>query len=109
MTCGKRTAPGIGYPVGPHRFGHVEAGRNQIGHDDESGADVAGYGRRHDADRPGAGDQDVFADQVERKGGVGGVAERVEDGADLIVDVVGQREDIGGGKGRRTRRRRRAG
>ncbi len=99
MTCGKRTGPGIGHPVGSHRFGHVEAGRNQIGDDDEPGADVARDGSRHDPDRPRPGDQDVFADQVERKGSVGGVAERVEDGADLIVDVVGQREHIAGGKG----------
>ena len=52
---------------------------------------------RHDADRPGAGDQHVLADEVEGERGVDGIAERIEDGADLVVDPVGQRHDVEGG------------
>ena len=52
---------------------------------------------RHDADRPGAGDQHVLADEIEGERGMHGVAERIEDGAELVVDVVGQRHDVEGG------------
>jgi hypothetical protein len=40
----------------------------------------------HDADRTGAGDQHVLADHVEGERGMGGIAERIEDRGDLIVD-----------------------
>ena len=53
-------------------------------------------GRGHDADRAGAGDQHVLADDIEGERGVHGVAERIEDGADLVVDRVGQRHDVEG-------------
>ena len=62
--------------------------------DDMARADVARDRRRHDADRPGAGDQHVLADEIERQRGVDGVAERIEDRAELVVDVVGQRHDV---------------
>jgi hypothetical protein len=48
----------------------------------------------HDADRPGAGDQHVLADEVEGERGMDRVAERIEDRAELVVDVVGQRHDV---------------
>ena len=47
---------------------------------------------------PGAGDQHVLADQVELQRGVHGIAERIEDRADLVGDVVGQRHDVEGGQ-----------
>ena len=50
--------------------------------------------RRHDADRPGAGDQHVLADEIEGERGMDGVAERIEDRAELVIDVVGQRHDV---------------
>ncbi|MGW2406806.1 3-hydroxyacyl-CoA dehydrogenase NAD-binding domain-containing protein, partial [Streptomyces sp. NPDC001739] len=46
---------------------------------------MPGHRRRHQADRPRAGDQDVLADQRERQRGVHGVAERVEDRGDVEV------------------------
>ena len=53
-------------------------------------------GRRHAADRPGAGDEHVLADEVEAERGVGGVAEGVEEGGDVVGDVGRQLEGVGG-------------
>jgi hypothetical protein len=39
---------------------------------------------RHDADRAGAGDQDVLAHHVVGQRGMNGVAERVEDRRDVV-------------------------
>ncbi len=66
-----------------------------VGDDDVARADVAADRGGHDADRAGAGDQHVLADQIERQRGVGGVAERVEDRGDLVGDCVGQLEHVG--------------
>ncbi len=66
------------------RAGRAHASRQRkpivvdVGDDDMTRADVAGDRRRHDADRPCAGDQHVLADEVERQRGVRCVAERVE-------------------------------
>ncbi len=69
--------------------------------------DVARDRARHDADRPGAGDQHVLADEIESERGVDGVAERIEDRAELVVDVVGQRHDVERRHAQDIRRRRR--
>ena len=61
------------------------------------GADVAGDGAGHNADRAGAGDQHVFADEIEGERGVDRVAEGIEDRAEFIVDVVRQRHDVESG------------
>ena len=45
----------------------------------------------HDSDRPGARDQHVFASEIEGEKGVDGVSERIEDRADIDVDIVGER------------------
>ena len=57
-------------------------------------ADVARDRPGHDADRPGAGDQHVLSHQVESERGMDRIAERIEDRAELVVDVVGQRHDV---------------
>ena len=57
-------------------------------------ADMARDRARHDADRPGPGDQHVLADEIEGERGMDRVAERIEDRAELVVDVVGQRHDV---------------
>ena len=62
----------------------VEAVVVDVGDDDVARADVARDGDRHDADGSRAGDQHVLADHVEGERGVRGVAERVEDGGDLV-------------------------
>ena len=61
-------------------------------------ADMAGDGGGHDADGAGAGDQHILAHQVEGERGVDGVAEGIEDRADLVVDRVGQGDDVEGGQ-----------
>ena len=60
-------------------------------------ADMARDRARHDPDRPGAGNENVLADQIEGERGMHGVAERIEDGAEFVVDVVGQGHDVEGG------------
>ena len=67
---------------------------------------VAGDGDRHDADGPGAGDEHVLADQVEGEGGVRGVAERIEDRGDLVVDGRRQLEHVRRRDGRYSAKRR---
>ena len=52
----------------------------------------------HDADRPRAGDQHVLADEVERERGVNRIAQRIADRAELVVDLLGQRHDVEGGR-----------
>ena len=65
-------------------------------------------GGRHEADRPGAGDQHVLAQHRERERRVDRVAERVEDRGDVLVDarpVAARRWSSAGPRTRRTRRR----
>ena len=62
-----------------HLLRQVEPVGVDVGDDDVAGAGVADDGGGHAADRAGAGDEHVFAEHVERQGGVDGVAERVED------------------------------
>ena len=52
-------------------------------------------GHRHLADGARAGDQHVLTDEIERERGVHRVAERVEDGGDVVGNVVGERVDVG--------------
>ena len=62
-------------------------------------AAVACDGHRHDADGTGARDEHILADDVERQRRVRGIAERIQDGGDFIVDGVRQLEDIAGRNG----------
>ena len=73
--------------VAPIFFGQVQAIRVHVGDDDVAGAGVPDHRRGHDADRPGAGDQHVLAQHVERQGGVHGVAERIEDRLHVAVNA----------------------
>ena len=61
------------------------------------------------ADRSGAGDQHVLADDVEPQRGVRGVAERIEHGGDVVVDVRRHDEHVLGRDVTMTRRTHRAG
>ena len=63
-----------------------------VGDHDVPGARVPHDRRGHDADRPGAGDEDVLAEHRERQRGVDGVAERVEDRGHVGVDGRGCRQ-----------------
>src|SRR5439155_1164270 len=55
-----------------------------VGDDDVACADESADRRGHHADRARAGDEDIFASELERQRAVHGVAERVEAGADLV-------------------------
>ena len=59
------------------------------------GAGVANDRAGHDADRPGASDEHVLAQDWERERGVDGVAEWVEDGGHVAVDLGIVVPDIG--------------
>ena len=83
--------------VAPIRAGEREAVVVDVGDDDVARADMAADRDRHQADRPGAGDQHVLADEVEGQRGMDGVAERIEDRGDLVGDGIGDRIGVGGG------------
>ncbi len=68
--------------------------RVDVGDDDLAGAGALGDERAHDADRTGTGDQHVFADEIEGKCGVHGIAERIEDRGDLVRNIIRDRHDI---------------
>ena len=85
--------------VAPIRVGQLAAEGVRLADDDVAGTGVAGDGRGHQPDRPGADDQHVLAEDREGERGVDRVAERVEDRGDLLVDArpvvpdVGHRQD----------------
>src|ERR1700761_2874997 len=56
-----------------------------------------GYGCCHDADRPGTGDEYVFAHHVEGEGGVSRVAEWIENRCNIVRDGVRQLEGVEAG------------
>ena len=82
----------LAFDVDRARRAHASREREPIvvdvGDHDMARADVPRNRGGHDADRAGAGDQHVFADQVERQRGVRRVAERIEDRREVVRDVV---------------------
>src|SRR6478672_4486012 len=78
-------------------LGQLEAEVVDVGQDDRAGAGVAGDGCGHHADGTRAGDQHVLPQQIELLRRVNGVAERIEDRADLVGHVVGQLDHVEGG------------
>ena len=103
LRCGRRRRS-----VAPILLRQLEAVRVHVGDDDVPGPGVPHDGGGHDADRPGAGDQHVLAEHVERQGRVDGVAERVEDRLHVAAGCCGDRGPrrwSSAGRGtRRTRR-----
>ena len=63
--------------------------------DDVPRAAMPGNRHRHDADGAGAGDQHILADDVERQRRVRGVAERIENGCNFVVNGGRQFEHVG--------------
>ena len=78
--------------------GEIQPVLRDVADGDVPGAGVPGHDRRHEADRAGAGDENVLAQDRERQGGVHGVAEGVEDGGDVEVDARLVPPDVRGGQ-----------
>ncbi len=73
---------------GPHFPCEIQAVVVHVGDHDVTGPGVTRDGDRHDADRPGACDEDVFTDEIEGEGCVGRIAKRVENGCHVVRDGV---------------------
>ena len=76
-------------------LGQLEPIGIHVGDDDIPGPGMPDDGCRHDADRPGAGDQDVFAEHGKRQGRVHRVAERVEDRLHVARNLRRVKPDVG--------------
>ena len=74
--------------------GEREAVGVDVGDDDMARADMARHRRRHDADRPRAGDQHVLAHQIEAERGMHRVAQGIEDRADLVIDRIREGDHV---------------
>ena len=57
---------------------------------------MARDGGRHDADRPGPRDQHILAQQIELLRRVHGIAERIEQGPDLVGNLIRQFDNVEG-------------
>ena len=56
-----------------------------------------GNGCRQDADGAGASNQHILRQEVEGQGGMGGIAEGIKDGVQLLRNLGGAGNDVGGG------------
>lgn len=54
-------------------------------------------GCRQDADGAGASNQHILRQEVEGQGGMGGIAEGIKDGVQLLRNLGGAGNDVGGG------------
>ena len=52
-------------------------------------ADMARDGASHNSDRPRSSDENVLAHKIEGERGMDRIAERIENRAKLVIDVVG--------------------
>jgi hypothetical protein len=52
------------------------------------------HGGSHDADGPGAGDENIFAEDIEGQRGVDGVAERVKDARHVAIHALAMMPDV---------------
>ena len=82
---------------GAHASSELEAVVVHVREHDVARTDVTRDGRGHAADGTGPRDQHVLAHHVEGERRVRGVAERVEEGGDVIGDGVRQREGVARG------------
>ena len=82
--------------AGGDLLGQLQTEVIDVGQDDGARAGVTCDGGGHHADGASPGDQHVLAQQVELLRRVHSIAERIEDGTDLIGDVVGQFDDVEG-------------
>ena len=83
----RATRGDVDHEVGPGRLRQGQPLGEQVGDADPPSAGVPHDRGGHDADRPGAGDEDVLADDRPLQRGVRRVAERVEERAEVRVEV----------------------
>ena len=69
-----------------------------IGHNNMPCPRMTHHRNRHHADRTRARDEDILAEHRERKGSMHRVPERIEDGGDLLIDILSMPPDIGHGQ-----------
>ncbi len=81
-----------------HLVAEFEAVVIHVGDHHVTRANMTADTRRHDPDGTGAGDEHVLADQIEGERGVNRIAEWVEDGADLVIDLGRQVDRVEGGQ-----------
>ncbi len=79
---------------GAELFREIEAVIVKVADDDVSRADVAADRGGHHADGARARDEDVLTDEIVLQRRMGGVAERVEAGDDIVGDIGGAAPDI---------------
>ena len=79
---------------GAHLAGQLQPVFVDIGDHHVARTHMAADGGSHDADRTRPGDEHIFTHQIEGEGGVHRIAERVEDGGQLVRDVVRQLEGV---------------
>ena len=93
--------------VGAHFAREIETIRIDVGDDDVARAGMFADRNGHATDRSRAGDEHIFADQIEGERGVHGVAERIETGKHIERDrrigvpavVLRDRDKFGPGAG----------
>src|ERR1700691_4086865 len=69
-----------------------------IGHNNMPCPRMTYHRNRHHADRTRARNEDILAEHGEREGSMHRVPERIEDGGDLLIDIVSMSPDIGHGQ-----------
>jgi len=75
---------------GAELFGEFQAIGVHVGDDDVPCPGMLDDRRRHAADRAGAGDQDILAEDVERESRMDGVAVGIEDRLDVAPNAQAQ-------------------
>ena len=89
----------VHHPRGAHVGGELQAIVVDVGDHHVARADVLADTGGDDADGAGAGDQHVFADDVELQRTVRGVAVGIEEGGQLAGNLVGNRPQVAGRHG----------
>ena len=90
LGVGDRVRADVDGQRGAHPPGQVQAIGIDVGDDDVAGAGVPDDRRRHDPDRPGAGDQHVLAQHGKVQGRVDRVAEGIEDRLHVARNASGR-------------------
>ncbi len=92
----QRLLGNVDHPRGAHVGGEFEAVVVDVGDDHVARTDVLADAGGDDADRAGAGDQDILTDQVEFQRTMGSIAVRIEERGQLGRDLVRNRPQVRG-------------